>query len=85
MQKWEYLYLVLEWNDEGDCMISAMNGQEVRNWERQKPFVERLQELGKEGWELVTYNPFTSSSLGLLTNTKVKSDIVRVIMKRPIE
>ena len=48
MQKWEYLYLVLEWDDTGDCKISGMNGLEVRDWEKQKPFVERLQELGNE-------------------------------------
>ncbi len=55
MQKWEYLFLHIE-NGGGTGKVRVVNGEELPNWKKGVGYVKYIQQLGEEGWELVTSN-----------------------------
>ena len=55
MAKWEYL-IILASNTVGSANRLApqvKNGQLIKNWQKGPDIYEYINELGKEGWELV--------------------------------
>jgi hypothetical protein len=56
MQKWEHMILtVVDPTAEDGGYVSQRNGKELPNWrERKWRLPQALQELGDEGWELVS-------------------------------
>lgn len=55
MQKWEYLVLQIGYNtDEGGGRVKWVNGGTHAKWGQNKvKLYDALNELGREGWELV--------------------------------
>jgi len=56
MHRWEYLVLRLDAErSSGQNVPHFINGQEIRDWETQPKLLhDMMNELGREGWELVT-------------------------------
>jgi hypothetical protein len=72
MQKWEYL--LLDTDGGRDKLPRFLNGIEIRNWRRGPSLVEFINQLGDQGWELVSWQPhyYGESTVE-----------VRVVFKRP--
>jgi hypothetical protein len=49
MQKWEYLEVEMAYN-----RVLAINGDEVKDWQEGTRIHAYLNELGDQGWELIT-------------------------------
>ncbi len=64
MQAWEYLF-VAAYPSRGTHRAQRVNGHQLDNWESDPPIYEYSQELGDNGWELVSANtlPFMSVEL----------------------
>ena len=60
MQKWEYLYVGVDYNSDKPRYI---NGQELRDWKRQPHISVFMNQMGEQGWELVAFfNPSATVS-----------------------
>jgi hypothetical protein len=57
MQKWEYKIINIQWgNDKRDGpIIEAIDGQPTSG--AKQGFIDYLNNLGAEGWELILYQP----------------------------
>ena len=78
MQKWEYKDLDIS-SENGKSIVSGVDGSEVNNWRKGPHFTATLDQLGAEGWELVTsWSPLTSAgmSVGIC-------GVWHLILKRP--
>lgn len=74
MQKWEYLFVGAE--EAGrNIRPRYINDQEVPNWKKGQTLFAYANEMGKQGWELVSA-PYTGDHV---YGTKP-----RLIFKRPI-
>jgi hypothetical protein len=74
MQKWEYLFVVAE-HGRHNWHPRRVNGQELRDWEKGPTISEYANQLGMEGWELVSN--YCYDKAGKATN--------RFAFKRPLE
>jgi hypothetical protein len=54
MKKWEYLEVQPATPFGGGLKAMVVNRRELRNWEQGPDFHEYINQLGAEGWELVT-------------------------------
>ena len=73
MQKWEYMFVVPE-HERDYLRPRYVNGQELPNWKKGQTIYEYMNQLGEQGWELVSA-PYTAT-----TNT---GTVPRLIFKRP--
>lgn len=69
MQKWEYMFVWIDLSRPREA-----NGKELPNWEKGPNVYAFSNQLGEEGWELVS-NVFTEDSL--------RFNRCRLIFKRP--
>ena len=79
MQKWEYKFLTIAYSDafNGVGLVKYVNGEELPGWKKRKWKADQaLNELGKDGWELV-------DTIWRI-DTNILWDSV-YILKRPIE
>ena len=80
MQKWEYKDLDIS-SENGKSIVSGVDGSEVNNWRKGPHFTATLDQLGAEGWELVTsWSPYsTNNGFTIL----VVTGVWHLILKRP--
>jgi hypothetical protein len=79
MQKWEYIGAILETNHEqnqlyakiGDTVIVGMKAV--------------LDEYGKAGWELVSFNPEVIINSQRGASTWQQAQVFRAVFKRPLQ
>ena len=71
MQKWEYIFLISTINENGDWVPKRINGVVLPEWAVGKEMYEISNELGEQGWELV--------SIAVAENS------YRIVFKRPRE
>jgi hypothetical protein len=57
MPIWEYLYV-----NEIENHVKMVNHVELRDWKRGPRVVDYLNQMGQQGWELVTYAYFSMSN-----------------------
>ena len=69
MQKWKYMFIACQRNEEGTWMPRYINGKEVPNWFAGNPIHQTSNDLGEKGWELTGYTAL--------------SDVMRLVFKRP--
>ncbi len=60
MPIWEYLYL-----NEVENHVKLVNGVETRDWKKGPHVSSYLNQMGLQGWELVTYFYFSLSNAGI--------------------
>lgn len=54
MQKWEYLFVTAEY-EKDQWRPKYVNGQELRDWKK-GPFIhDYSNQLGEQGWEIVSF------------------------------
>lgn len=58
MQRWEYLVVAIDLAGGDRPLVRSINDVEVENWKQGGQLHERLNQLGMEGWELVTTELF---------------------------
>ena len=75
MQKWEYLFVGADWVKDV-WRAHYLNGREIVNWKNGPSLYEIANQLGEEGWELVT-TPYTGGDTYRLTLAG------RLFFKRP--
>ena len=80
MQKWEYLFVSCRYHkgrpvSNQDWKPWYVNGQELRDWQKQPNISEYSNQLGAQGWELV--------SLMTGRNRLGDTDAYRLVFKRP--
>lgn len=60
MQKWEYLFVRSAFaqprNRNDPLRPHFINGQELRDWERGPTIYEFANQMGEQGWELVSFS-----------------------------
>lgn len=72
MQKWEYLFLITD--SRKNDLPRFLNGREIKDWQRGLSLVEFTNQLGEQGWELVSSQPhYYGASV----------EEVRMVFKRP--
>lgn len=88
MQKWEYLFIALEWaagsvmrGEIGEWRVKFINGKQQNDWNKGPSLYEFCAARGDEGWEMVT----VSNSPVFDSRGVVKEEYYRVIFKRPKE
>jgi len=54
MQKWDYLYVVVDYENDSLGRPRYVNGQELPNWEQGENIFSVMNTLGWKGWELVS-------------------------------
>jgi len=54
MQKWEYLYVYF--SEHKYLCPKQVNGEELRDWKRGPYMMDYINQLGEEGWELVSFD-----------------------------
>lgn len=69
MQKWKYMFVACNRNEEGEWLPHFINGKDVPNWFAGTPMYQTSNDLGEKGWELV--------------GVTSQDDIIRLIFKRP--
>lgn len=57
MQKWDYLYIVVDYENDNRGRPRYVNGQELPNWEQGENIMSVISKLGWKGWERV-FNVF---------------------------
>ena len=79
MQKWEYI-TVTGWTDkDGNWGIGWIGDRQVNKL----PLTKVLNQLGDEGWELVTSSYIATNGSDTWGNVKNLDMTVRLILKRP--
>lgn len=78
MQKWEYLFVEALWENDA-WRPWRINGREDKDWKKGPSIYDHANQLGQEGWELVTA-PFTAHG----DVARIKHDDARLFFKRPI-
>ena len=58
MQQWEYKFLIASWHD--GWKIEMVNGETLTDWEYGLSMYDYLNQLGAQGWEIVSMQYFTS-------------------------
>ncbi len=69
MQAWEYLLIVADLGELNTWRVWKVNDQEQPNWSRGPSLADYMNDLGKQGWELVSAiyaGPDAGSFLGRL-------------------
>ena len=85
MQKWEYLFVVANWEND-NWRIRYINGKEVANWKNGNTIYDYSNKIGDEGWELVVapYALTATLDLSAIDGYKLNSgSYPRLIFKRP--
>ena len=77
LQKWEYLFVLCEDTKEA-WRPRYVNGQELRDWKRGSSQHEFSNQMGEQGWELVSSDLVLTSNYG-----QVGLNAIRMIFKRP--
>lgn len=72
MQKWEYLFVRVDYFA-GDLRAQSANGEELRDRNINLPLYEYANKIGEEGWELVNLNFNPAYGYGFLTFKRPKS------------
>lgn len=73
MQKWEYLVVQLS-GFAGDLRARSVNGEELREPEKNLPLHEYANQLGDNGWEMVNFNFTPAYGAGFLTFKRLKRE-----------
>jgi hypothetical protein len=77
MQKWEYLYVALEYSG-SELKPRSINGQGVPDWKNSLNFNGSLPLWGEEGWELISFVVTKNDG-----SSYHEADGFRAIFKRP--
>ena len=84
MQKWEYLFIEADWAGKGFMRISGVlkvrwiNHEEREGWKTGVGFHDYLNELGEDGWDMVTFSCAPEfDGAGVRTNSNYEA-----VMKR---
>jgi hypothetical protein len=84
MQKWEYLYVEVEYSKTVEAYrVRYLNAKEVPDWENGPDNAIFLNQRGAEGWELVESSIVVTVGGGPNTNSRIWLN--RYIFKRPKE
>ena len=83
MSQWEYLFLSAEWADYWRPRWT--NQRELDRWEQGPPLAQFLQQLGVQGWELVSGAPVTLVSGSSASGSEIATDYssLELFFKRP--
>lgn len=55
MQKWEYLYIIAQWQEKEAVWLPRFaNDRELPDWKKGQTLSAMMNQLGDEGWELVS-------------------------------
>ncbi len=77
MQKWEYTFVLCE--ETGEVWRPRyVNLQELAEWENGWTMIEFSNQLGEQGWELVSSNTVLTATM-----RGVQLTAIRLIFKRP--
>lgn len=76
MQKWEYLFIILDFVN-NTSKPRWENASEIADWENGPSLFAYANRLGEQGWEIVG-SPYTYSS-----DANIGNHNQRVIFKRP--
>lgn len=78
MVKWEYKFLMVDWAN-GSWRVYKDNGAETEDWKNSPSYIQVCNQLGEEGWEMVTlsYTPVFNQG------GEITRDFFRIVMKRP--
>jgi hypothetical protein len=79
MSKWEHAVLVLEIKKKGFAVSRKGLLEGIAEESR-----AALEQMGNEGWELVTALPFMSGSVGMFSSSKTSTDAFIAFFKRQI-
>ena len=89
MQKWEYRFVIVEKYGKGifgfvlpsdiSWKVRYVNGKTVQNW-TDVTLYNYLEEVGKQGWELVSMAPHMNIKSGTLPE-----DQLYLVLKKPSE
>lgn len=86
--KWEYQFVVLDIGPYG-WQPRYINGQELPEWQSRPPVHIFSNELGSQGWDLVSFAPITitKSDYQMWTgDQKVSTNLsIQMVFKRPLE
>ncbi len=77
MQKWEYTFVLCEETQEV-WRPRYVNLQELEDWENGSTMIEFSNQLGEQGWELVSSNAVLTTTIHGVQLTSL-----RMIFKRP--
>jgi len=77
MQKWEYTFVLCE-ETEKVWRPRYVNQQELEDWENGSTMIEFSNQLGEQGWELVSSNAVLTTTIHGVQLTSL-----RMIFKRP--
>lgn len=87
MQKWEYLFLIVDresgglLSSPGSWKVRKANGEEVPDWTSGPELHEFCNRLGAKGWEMIGF----SQSPVFDQHAAVSHHNFRIVMKRPLE
>jgi hypothetical protein len=71
--------------DYGGYRPRYVNGQELRDWKKAPPIHEYLNQLGEEGWELVSHTQVWGVMKGGAPGTVVPAPVLQAYyLKRPL-
>lgn len=79
MQKWEYLFIHQDFVNRS-WETTCPSHPELQNAVKGKTEHEISNDVGEQGWELVSYTPFVGTPYGTSTQGLIG---VRIVFKRP--
>lgn len=81
MQKWEYLFVIMDYSREKPqgWRPHYINGNEQKDWGKGLSYIDFSNQMGNEGWELVSSETITNST-PLTQNVDINH--IRLVFKR---